>query len=667
MSRRAWTFSTTHYMKAGGKGLRHGGWFLPHALLRRPSWGSIAAACLSVIQRSANPSRDDCSEPISGQSAFCASAHPGGDTGPYTHRCNSSARVPSSPLTHPYPWASSNYCLLKNEPRRIFHVHSRALGSAEEGLSKSDDVSDDGSDDGSESGEICVSSSSSDCNVAAQEAVSCYLQKQKGLAARDAHFISRHCPVFLEKIVQAMGRGADVGQMVVEQWLEKNGVNELEPFFESIGMSPDKLDDVLSLVQVSLVGEQGLLKSTEVLESLGISRHGLWDVLERNKQLLTLTAAEMQAIVDFLEGLGVKRKDMVGLIENSFFVTENLATLQHLEQIGIQKHVIAEILKTDPHVAAIDMPVGNFRERMDFLLACGLSESEVEQSLKLFPQLLHLRLENLKRKIQFFDSIGLEREKMAKIIARWPLVFRQSVEKKLRPKIEMLQSLGVGRAGIAKILTRYPEITAVSLEDNLKQKVAFFEANGLTGRRLVKLMTSHPRALTLSVNDLNKKLDFFKQKGFAPGSVEMVRALGACITISVASLEARFLNLESLGFSLEESREVVKQQPAILTVSEKCIQDKVHYLVNHMNRFVTEIVRCPSYLLYSLELRIKPRHRVLSLLKAKGLVREEAYSLNTIMIMSEKRFVERFVDQYPVVATAYKGAAIDTMKLKKTY
>ncbi|CAM6127794.1 unnamed protein product [Calypogeia fissa] len=497
------------------------------------------------------------------------------------------------------------------------------------------------------------------------EALENVLHKHKDLQLKDAQFISRNCPAYISKVVAANSQrltlekhSKDEDGILIEQWMMDN-VNELEPFLESIGLDPEKVEEVLPFVQIPLNGEQGLLRNVEILEGLGISRGSLWDVLEQNKQLLAMTPADLRATVDFLEGLGVKRsKEMVGLIEDSVFLTDSLATLKNLKDVGVQKDVIAKILKSDSLGGGhIDMPVGSFQERVEFLVESGLSKHKVVQSLKLFPQLLHLRLENLRRKIQFFDSIGLERDRVAKIIARWPLVFGESMEKKLRPKIEMLQSLGVGRDGIAKILTRYPELRAVSLEYNLKQKVAFFEKNGLRGKRLVKLLTSHPRALTLSVNELNNKLDFLVQKGFSPGSVEMVRALGVCITISVESMAARFVNLESLGFSPEEGREVVKQQPAILSLSEKCIQDKVHYLLNDMQRSIDEIVKCPCYLLYSLKLRIKPRHRVLSLLKSEGALREESYSLNTIMIMSEKRFMERFVislgAQFPQVAAAY--------------
>ncbi|KAL3691843.1 hypothetical protein R1sor_005494 [Riccia sorocarpa] len=607
------------------------------------------AACLVAVRANTVASERELNRAVSPAPALCKR-----NNGPLF-----SAPCANWWISSILPSKSSSRSFRRTEINPFLQMQVRAFGLAEDALPKYTDLPEDASDSGFEAEEA----KTLDSKEVAAHALQHYLEKHKGLAPKDAESISSNCPAYVEKIVTAMGAEVETDEMV--NWLEKRGVNELEPFLESIGMNPEKLDDVMPLVQIALVGEHGLLKSTEVLQSLGIPRRGLWEVLERNKQLLTLSAAEIQAIVDFLEGLGVKRKDMAGLIENSFFLTENLDTLQQLEKSGIQKHVIAEILKIDPHGAGIDMPVGNFRERMDFLLARGLSESEVQQSLKLFPQLLHLRLENLKRKIQFFDSIGLEREKMAKIIARWPLVFRQSVEKKLRPKIEMLQSMGIGCEGIAKILMRYPEIISVSLEDNLKQKVAFFEANGLTGRRLVKLMTSHPRALTLSVNDLNKKLEFFKQKGFVPGSVEMIRALGVCITISTGSLEARLLNLESLGFSLDESREIVKQQPAILTLSEKGIQEKVQYLVNNMGRPILDIVKCPSYLLYSLELRIKPRHRVLSLLKSEGLLREEAYSLNTIMIMSEKRFVERFVVQYPLAPAVYKRSVSVSAEVKK--
>ncbi|CAM6106333.1 unnamed protein product [Calypogeia fissa] len=83
-------------------------------------------------------------------------------------------------------------------------------------------------------------------------------------------------------------------------------LNELEPFLESTGLDPEKVEEVLPFVQMPLNEEQGLLRNVEILEGMGISIGSLWDVLEQNKQLLAMAPADLRATVDFLEGLGVK-------------------------------------------------------------------------------------------------------------------------------------------------------------------------------------------------------------------------------------------------------------------------------------------------------------------------------------------------------------------------
>ncbi|KAL3692105.1 hypothetical protein R1sor_005756 [Riccia sorocarpa] len=486
-------------------------------------------------------------------------------------------------------------------------------------------------------------------------AVKNYFRDVHGVPEEDADFISRNCPSFTTKLVKfATTSSQDTDgpineKFFVDFYLKKEGGSVLEPVFESIGRV--NATSPVTKLDVSLSGENGLFRKFEVLESLGCRRGKIWDVVEGNLEILSWRTEELQTTISFLKEHGVQNKDMCVFVKDPCVFTMDLEKrlgpiLQYLSEVGIQKTVIGDLMKFNPQ-GLIKMPVANFRERVDFLLKLGLTSSEVQKSLSSFPQLIHLRLSNLTEKIEYFESLGIEKAIMSKIVAKLPSIFRHSIPKNLVPKVQMLEALGVSKTRIKKFIVHYPQLFGCGM-DNLKSKLAFFEANGVTGNLLVKLITWHPRAFSLSVDEnMAEKLKFLVRKGFEVGSSPMVRALAACLSISTDSLEARFVNLEGLGFSPKEVCDLVKKQPTILCLSEKTIRRKVDYLVRTMRRPTSELLKCPGYLLYSLELRIQPRQKVLEHLASRGLLRAGAYSLSTILQPREDVFEERFMKLDP--------------------
>jgi mTERF domain-containing protein len=183
-----------------------------------------------------------------------------------------------------------------------------------------------------------------------------------------------------------------------------------------------------------------------------------------------------------------------------------------------------------------------------------------------------------------------------------------------------MEKLGVERKRIGEIITRYPAIFTTNIE-TLKQKVEFFENKGLVGKELVNLFTLHP-------DILGRSLD---------------------------SLEAGYEVLKSIGFSGSEVCDILKGHPTVLSCTESTVRQKFDFLVNIMNRPAKEVLKFTSFVTYSLEGRIKPRHRVFSWLVSQGLLPQREYALRTIIGGSEKYFRKRFVNLHPLAASVYEG------------
>ncbi|PIN03336.1 hypothetical protein CDL12_24137 [Handroanthus impetiginosus] len=113
--------------------------------------------------------------------------------------------------------------------------------------------------------------------------------------------------------------------------------------------------------------------------------------------------------------------------------------------------------------------------------------------------------------------------------------------------------------------------------------------------------------------------------------------------------------------------------PRCMRLSKMQIMSVMEFCVNEMNCDAKSIARRPTVLSYSLEKRIMPRCRVVKFLMVKGLIKGP-YNLITILTMTDKAFLERFVMKYdnvPGLLDVYHGKlslqdlGIDSSELAK--
>ncbi|CAK9264175.1 unnamed protein product [Sphagnum jensenii] len=583
-----------------------------------------------------------------------------------------------------------------------------------------------------------------------------YLITKKGLPAVEAALIVKNAPTFVNKLMArakehgilqhklptTAGTGIDDEvlskfQSKVDSFLESERVNEIEAYFETLGLADfSLLEETLASVQPKLLGENGLLATTEVLHSLGIPRKKLWRLYERDKKLLNLAAADLNASIQMLESLGVQKKAMPALVNACPLVFHMdleqtmKKVLSYMEGVGIDKSFIGRLLQYNPQ-EVLRARETHFGEKIEVLLECGLSKEHVIRVLREFPQLLTLSLdhqvrpnieflqqlnltpeqmskvitgspqilsysvkknmlpkiayleslgvlkenigqilvkftgifghsieESMTPKVKFLESFGVERKNIGKILTQFPAILGYSIEENLAPKLKYLESIGMERGSLGRVITRSPSILGLSVEKNMKPKVAFFEKNGVKGRDLAKLFSMQPSVLGRAIDgSLSTKLKFLTSLGIEPRSIIMARALTACAAQSLNSLESKYQNLVTIGLSHEAVRKIVTQQPTVLHLSEEHLVEKINYLIQDVGFSMEEVAKCPPLLSYSLEQRIKPRHRVISWLKSNRLL-EQKYPFSRVMSISEKIFEEKFVEPNPEAAALYKDLCI---------
>ncbi|XP_021739350.1 uncharacterized protein LOC110705738 [Chenopodium quinoa] len=109
---------------------------------------------------------------------------------------------------------------------------------------------------------------------------------------------------------------------------------------------------------------------------------------------------------------------------------------------------------------------------------------------------------------------------------------------------------------------------------------------------------------------------------------------------------------KSFGWTQPDIMKLIRLNPMCFTSSEARIKERLGCLMNQMGYKPNYLAMHPILFMCSMEKRLLPRHRVLQILKEKGLLRED-YLLTSAICLSESVFLKRFVLPFEEVHQVY--------------
>ncbi|EEF39947.1 transcription termination factor MTEF1, chloroplastic [Ricinus communis] len=186
----------------------------------------------------------------------------------------------------------------------------------------------------------------------------------------------------------------------------------------------------------------------------------------------------------------------------------------------------------------------------------------------------------------------------------------------LRSVEHSLTSMGLRRAEIGRILdmhpillTSDPHISLYPIFDFLihEVKIPFPDIS--------KSISRCPRLLVSSVdNQLRPALYFLRNYLGFVGPFDINSQTTMLLVYNVeTTLMGKIEFLLGLGFRFYDVKNMVVRSPGILTFSvENNLVPKADYFLKDMNGDLEELKRFPQYFSFSLERKIKPRHRMLA-------------------------------------------------------
>ncbi|KAF8729912.1 hypothetical protein HU200_017374 [Digitaria exilis] len=189
-------------------------------------------------------------------------------------------------------------------------------------------------------------------------------------------------------------------------------------------------------------------------------------------------------------------------------------------------------------------------------------------------------------------------------------------------------------------LRRNPFLLCQDIQNVVKPNMEFLLRCGLTDSDLARLFY-RTRLLTMVPERVEELVVRAEKLGVPRNSVVFTSALEITCGLTLEKLSAK-INVLRQALGCSEAETLVCRWPDILALSEDNLVRTVEFLKVEVGLEPSYIVRRPGLLLCSLQ-RQMPRHYVIKVLKAKGLVKKDT-DFFSVVRLNEKRFVEKFLD-----------------------
>ncbi|KAF8399493.1 hypothetical protein HHK36_015359 [Tetracentron sinense] len=218
--------------------------------------------------------------------------------------------------------------------------------------------------------------------------------------------------------------------------------------------------------------------------------------------------------------------------------------------------------------------------------------------------------------------------------------FRSAALDSVKSVEKCLYSMGFERSDIGRMLDMYPQLLTCDPYTDLYPVFDFLLNDvNITYTEIRKSIIRCPRLLICSVDgQLKPALDFLRGLGFVGPHAITCQTTLLLVSNVEGTLIPKLDYLQSLGISYREAVRMVLRSPGLLTFSiSNNFRPKVEYFLNEMKGDLAELKRFPQYFSFSLEGKIKHRHRLLV---------EHGFSLplSEMLKVSDGEFNERLVE-----------------------
>ncbi|KAL3700317.1 hypothetical protein R1sor_018339 [Riccia sorocarpa] len=315
--------------------------------------------------------------------------------------------------------------------------------------------------------------SKSDIHDEVKKAVTKYMEQDLGVEGGLALQIANTSPRFISRLIENMNPtyqpGGDLN-LAVKEALNNSKFKGVEPYFESIGFSPQEIDKAILYARSGL---SGVMEKVNLIKSIGVKSEEIPRVVSTNPRVLSTSSRSLEL------------------------------KLQYLKQLGLLPDDIKKLVVSYPKALSFGLKNGRL-PLVDFLSSKGVKDSEITKVVSRCPQLISLNVEmKLQPAIEVLESVGMKGGSLAKALVTQPSLLRR----KLKRNIEYCQSLGLDEKPrvIARLLVTCPNFS----EEGCKARMNYLESLGLTKEQVISMIMKNPAWLSFNVEtSLSLKVNY---------------------------------------------------------------------------------------------------------------------------------------------------------------
>lgn len=266
--------------------------------------------------------------------------------------------------------------------------------------------------------------------------------------------------------------------------------------------------------------------------------------------------------------------------------------------------------------------------------------------MKSWPDLLSTNLENIiKPKIKIFQEFGFSDEDIAEIISKDPSVLHSSASNRVIPSLSVLKGLLGTTAQVAKCAKFCGWYLKTDLRKSLVPNINLLKNCGVATEKIIWLMFYAPRFLLQKPENMEKFIAEADQLGADRSSKGFIHCVRVISSMSKETWELKWKTFHDLGFSEENILRRFREEPLLFCISVEKIKKLKEVLLATGKYDLSCIVKNPSSLTRSIEMRYKPRLQVLEVLVGKKLIADWP-TFSAVYKLTDAKFIEKFVTPY---------------------
>ncbi|KAL6134662.1 hypothetical protein ACLB2K_066890 [Fragaria x ananassa] len=275
----------------------------------------------------------------------------------------------------------------------------------------------------------------------------------------------------------------------------------------------------------------------------------------------------------------------------------------------------------------------------------GLTDTHISNIVKTLPVLLVYNAEKtLCPKLQFFCSVGLSSNDLARILRFNANILTWSLERSIRPCYDIMKTLGIPKHKVPDFISNY-HMFNLKVMNNVAHNTSILRAHQLPESSFPLWVSFYFKALSFDSEKVKQNVKKVMSMGFQPSSSTFMKALYVISVTDASKWEHKIKFYKMWGWTEYDVLLAFRKTPLFMTFCEKNISAKMDFLLNKWGCQPADLAARPDLLTYSLEKRIISRCSVVRVLQLKGLVKEDTFMV-TIVQETEKFFLEQFVIKY---------------------